>query len=94
MQSGKLTVTGHNSTRIPLAGWPHQVIVRFEREPEPVPCNPHHHHDHDKLEYEVIGIDDDQRDHHRPEHHHHDRLFFLVIKWDVSEIREIEWIAF
>jgi hypothetical protein len=93
MQSGELTVTGNNSTRIPLAGWPRQVIVRFEREHEhePVPCNPHHH---DRLEYEIIGVDEDHHDHRRPGHHHHDRQYFLVIRWEVAAIREIEWIVF
>lgn len=93
MQSGELTVTGHDSTMIPLAGWPRQVIVRFEREDEHhhVPCNPHHH---DKLEYEVIGEDEDPREHHKPGHHHHDRKFFLVIKWEVASIRDIVWIVF
>jgi len=91
MQSGELTVTGRNSTRIPLTGWPRQVIVRFKHEIVPVPCNPHHR---DELEYEVIGIDENMRDHHKPGHHHHDRQYFLVIRWEVSGIREIEWIVF
>lgn len=88
MQSGELTVTGCNSTRIPIAAWPRQVIVRFKHEHEIVPCNPHHK---DELEFEIIGIDEHLRDHRKPGHHHHDRQFFLVINWEVSGIREIVW---
>jgi|HubBroStandDraft_5_1064220.scaffolds.fasta_scaffold75559_2 hypothetical protein len=88
MQSGELTVTGKNSTRIPLVRWPREVKVYFKGEPTHVPCHPHHP---DELEYEVIGVDEDPKQHHKPGHHHHDRQFFLLIKWNVSGIREIVW---
>lgn len=90
MQSGELTVTGKDSTRILLAGRPREVIVRFKHEHHHVPCNPHHH---DLLEYEVIFVDESPREHHRLGHHHHDRLFYLVIRWEVSGMREIDWIV-
>lgn len=93
MQSGTLTVTGRGTTRIQLAVRPRRVEVHFV-EQDPVPCNPHHHHhEHDHLHYEVIGEDEDQRHHHEPGHHHHDREFFLIISWEVAEVREIRWFA-
>ena len=92
MQSGELTVTGKDSTRILLVGWPREVLVHFEGEPTPVPCDPHHHHHHhDKLEYRVIGVDEDPRVHHDPKHHHRDRQFYLYIEWQVTGVREIVW---
>jgi hypothetical protein len=91
MQSGTLTVTGNNSTLIPLLGHPHKVLVHFKDEIEPVPCNPHHHHDH--LEHKIEHIDEDRRHHHEPGHHHHDRQYALFIRWEVSGVREIDWIV-
>lgn len=90
MQSGELTVTGKGSSLIPLSARPREVLVRFKREHEPVPCAPHHH---DRLEHRIEHEDEDTRDHHRVGHHHHDRLFFLFIEWEVSGLREIEWIV-
>lgn len=88
MQSGSLTVTGNNSTIIPLIGYVHKVLVRFKDECEVFPCN-NHHHDHlsHKIEYE----DEDPRHHNAPGHHHHDRKFVLFLKWEVNGVREIEW---
>jgi hypothetical protein len=79
MQSGELVVTATGSLTIPLAGEPREVSVRFRHPHHHIPCNPHHH---DKLEYQITS-----------EHLklHHDHLFFLVIEWEVSGIREIEW---
>ena len=90
MQSGKINVTGRNSIRIPLTGFVREVCVRFEHEHEHVPCNPHHH---DRLEWEIECEDEDRRRHHdhEHEHHHEDRKFILVIRWEVSGMREIEW---
>ena len=90
MQSGTLTVTGKNSTIIPLSGRPRETEVHFKHEHNPVPCNPHHH---DHLEWKVIFEDEDAKSHHKVNHHHHDRLFFLMIEWDVSGLREIDYIV-
>jgi len=91
MKLGELTVTGNNSTRILLDGWPHEIFVDFKKEIEHVPCNPHHH---DFLEYFIDCVDEDPRHHHDPGHHHQNRQFYLVIKWKVSGIREILWYVF
>jgi hypothetical protein len=76
MQSGELTVTGKNSIHIPLEHLPAEVKVYFKDDCEVVPCNPHHV---DRLEYEV---------HTNNKHHMH---FMLIVKWDVSDVREIVW---
>lgn len=89
MQSGQLTVSGKNSTRILLAGRPREVFVRFV-DVDPVPCDPHHHR-HDHLQYEVEAVDEDRKHHHDPGHHHHDRQFYLIISWEVVGVREIFW---
>jgi hypothetical protein len=89
MQSGNLTVTGNNSVRIPLLGRPREVFCHFRHEHEPVPCNPHHQ---DHLEYKIESVDEDLHIHIRIDHHHHDRQFVLVIKWNVVDVREIEWL--
>jgi hypothetical protein len=94
MQSGNLIVTGENFTSIMLSGRPREVVVRFKDEEEferrHHPCNPHHK---DFLAYEVVREDETLAEHHRLEHHHHDRLFFLLIKWRVEGVREIDWIV-
>jgi hypothetical protein len=76
MQSGELIVTGKDRATILLTGMPSEVKVHFKHEVDLVPCNPHHR---DCLEYEV-----------RASHHHHHK-FVLLIKWDVSSVREITW---
>jgi hypothetical protein len=78
MQSGELFVTGKDEAIIALNGFPRKVRVDFKGEPVVTPCNPHHH---DKLEWEV----------HRSHHHHGG--FILIIKWEVTGVREIEWTA-
>lgn len=88
MQSGELIVTGKDSIRILLHGYPREITVRFKHDHHPVPCNPN---DADWLEYEVVHEDEDPRLHAHPGHHHHDRQFYLSIKWDVSGVREIVW---
>jgi hypothetical protein len=78
MQSGQLIVTGKDEATIPLSGIPCEVKVHFKHELEVTPCNPHHR---DCLEYEV----------HVNHHHNHHNKFKLVIKWEVSGVREITW---
>ena len=80
MQSGELIVTGKVKATIPLNGIPSEVKVHFKHELEMTPCNPHHR---DCLEYEV------HTNHHQG-HHHHGK-FVLLIKWEVSGVREIVW---
>lgn len=84
-QTGDLTVTGHAHVTINLDDLPHSVEVKFKPKHEPPPCDPHHHHhhhhDHDELEWNV----------HRNFEMHH--AYTLVIKWKVSNVREIIWIA-
>jgi hypothetical protein len=76
MQSGELIVTGKDKATIPLNGIPSEVKVHFKHDLELTPCNPHHR---DCLEYEV-----------HVSHHHHSR-FVLLIRWEVSSVREIVW---
>lgn len=94
MQAGHLTVTGEGSTSIPLSGRPRDVLVRFKPAPDPTPCNPFdHHHDKDHLSHRIDHEDEDKKNHHKPGHHHHDRKFFLLIKWRVGQVREIDWVV-
>lgn len=104
MQTGELTVTGNNHTSILLAGKPREVFVRFkgdlyEHQDHPQsshshhhhhPCNPHHK---DHLEWEVVANDETSLEHSRLLHHHHDRQYYLVIRWQVDGVREIDWIT-
>jgi hypothetical protein len=76
MQSGELTVTGHDHAIIPLRGMPAKVTVHFEDHIIPIPCNPHHH---DELHHAV----------HRSNEHHSG--FVLRISWRVSGVREVIW---
>jgi len=76
MQSGELTVTGKNSIQIPLEHIPTEVKVHFKDHFVMVPCNPQNA---DSLEYEV---------HTTNKHHNH---FVLIIKWNVSSVREVVW---
>lgn len=88
MQSGNLTVTGNDLTIIPLRGKPRNVEVHFKFEKHHHPCNPHHH---DHLHWSIRYEDEDPHMHRRLDHHHHDRLFFLIIEWEVESVREIDW---
>lgn len=100
MQTGELTVTGNNHTSILLAGKPREVFVRFKGDlyehqghrdfSHHHPCNPHHK---DHLEWEIRGEDETALEHSRLLHHHHDRHYYLVIRWEVDGVREIDWIA-
>lgn len=81
-QGGELIVTGHDKVEIHLKDFPHKVDVVFKHKHEPPPCDSHHHHLHDRLEWEV----------HRNYSHHH--AYTLIIKWHVSEVREIMWFAY
>jgi hypothetical protein len=91
MQTGELTVSGKGSASIPLSGRPREVSVRFKHDHHPFP--PCDHHDHDKLSHRITFQDEDPREHRRLNHVHHDRLFFLLIEWDVHDIREVVWVA-
>ncbi len=75
MQSGELIVTGEDKVEIVLRGEPAQVAVKFKDTCVIVPCNPQHY---DDLEYEVVK-------------HHHKHHYTLVIRWNVSGVREIVW---
>lgn len=76
MQSGELTVTGKDRAIIPLHHFPSEVKVRFADHEEKVPCN---HHHHDELEWEI----------------HASNVvvggYVLVIRWSVTNVREIVW---
>lgn len=76
MQSGELIITGKSRITIPLNGFPSEVRAHFKDELEMAPCNPHHA---DLLEYEV-QISNANRS-----------GFVLLIKWDVTGVREIKW---
>lgn len=76
MQSGELIITGKSRIIIPLNGFPSEVRAHFKDELEMVPCNPHHA---DRLEYEVLVSN------------MHRGGFALLIKWEVTGVREIKW---
>lgn len=75
-QAGELIVTGHNKAEMTLRHHqPEEVFVRFKEH--------HHHHtipcnpqQYDDLEWEL---------HYRHSH------YILVIKWNVSDTRDIVW---
>lgn len=77
MQSGELIVIGKDRVVIPLHGFPCAVKCRFTRDMCVIPCNPHHN---DSLEYEVLAS-----------HYQNHKGFVLVIKWNVSGVRDIVW---
>lgn len=81
-EGGELIVVGHDKVEIPLKDFPHRVEVMFKHKHEPPPCDPHHHHHTDRLEWEI----------HRNFHSHH--AYSLHIRWHVSEVREIIWVAY
>ena len=81
MQSGEIIVTGKDEAVINLKGKPSKVIVHFKDHSHVVPCN---HHHHDELEWEVQRY---------KRHHQHLSGYVLVIKWDVTNVREIKWSA-
>lgn len=76
MQSGELFVTGKDEAKVALSGFPSKVKVFFVGEPTIIPCNPHHR---DRLDWEV----------HRSHAHHGG--FTLIIKWEVTGVRKIEY---
>lgn len=80
MQSGQLFVSGKNKVIINLKGHPDKVSVHFHGHSHVVPCN--HHHHHDSLEWEVIV--DNKHDHIK---------YTLIIKWNVTDVRQIKWEA-
>jgi hypothetical protein len=100
MQTGQLTVTGNNFTSILLSGRPREVFVRFKGNGPDEHHEHHHHHPHpcnpvhkDKLEWEIKGVDETALQHSRFLHHHHDRQYYLIIRWEVESVREIDWIV-
>ena len=76
MQSGELIVTGQNVATIILHGAPAEVKVHFEHEANIVPCDPQNA---DTLEYEV------------KRNYNVSSGFVLIIRWNVSGVREIKW---
>lgn len=76
MQSGELIVTGSNIATIILSGAPGEVHVHFANEANIVPCDPSNA---DTLEYEVRRS------------HNVASGYVLLIKWNVSGVREIKW---
>lgn len=79
MQAGELIVVGKNEAKILLHKFPYDVKVHFRDQFCETPCNPHHA---DVLEWEV-----------QSSIHHHGG-FVLIIKWNVENVREIEWKVF
>lgn len=77
MQSGELIVIGKDKAVIPLHGFPCAVKAYFKHNMHLIPCNPNHS---DSLEYEVMVA-----------HQNKHKGFVLVIKWNVSGVRDIVW---
>jgi hypothetical protein len=94
-ESGELIITGDDAVEIHLNDIPHHVSVHFKKKPHPSPCDHHgHHHHHDD------DNDDDDHDHERHDkleweiqRSHHNQKYRLIIKWKVSSVREILWLA-
>lgn len=76
MQSGELIVTGNDVATIVLRDAPAEVQVDFKHEETIVPCDPH---TSDTLEFEVRKS------------HNVASGYVLIIQWNVSGVREIEW---
>lgn len=89
VQSGDITATGEGSVRIVLRGKPHHVNVHFVRPPVWIPCN--HHHHHPKLHHFIDHEDESHQTHENPSHFHHDRIYILVIEWEVDGVEDIHW---
>ena len=90
-QSGELMVSGSSEITIPLKSHPDYIRVIFKEVCNIVPCNPHHH---DHLEWEVIS--EDHHDHHQDHGahgHKHELKYSLHIKYEVSGVRDIIWVA-
>lgn len=79
MQSGELIVTGKDHVTIKLHGNPSKVVVKFKDDCVLVPCNP-------------VILDSLQWDINRSFTHHGG--YDLHIKWNVSDVREIEWAVY
>jgi hypothetical protein len=92
MQSGELVVTGKDKVEIDLGHrHPKSVIVKFSDDCVIVPCNPRHH---DELRWDVKN-----RHHKHPHDARHDHCkhrdeYILTIKWHVTGVRTIEWVAY
>lgn len=81
MQSGEIDVTGKDKIEINLGKChPGRVIVRFEGNYHHVPCNPKHH---DELRWEIKNKNSGV-----------ENTFALIISWDVTNVRTIEWVAY
>lgn len=78
MQSGEFNVIGKDEVQVSLLGFPSKVKVEFTDHCMVIPCNPHHR---DSLEWEVVRT------------HHHHGGFTLIIKWEVTGVRDIKWTA-
>ena len=77
-QKGELVVTGKNSIRIPLDGFPKSIKVYFKNVSEIVPCNPN---DVDFVECDIHTSNSTRSG------------YILLIKWNVSGVREIVYEA-
>lgn len=76
--SGRLCVSGKGSSEFIFQGsYPETVFVHFDDEAcPPAPCNPCDPGQEDLLDWKIIR------------HHHH---YILIIEWDVSNMRQIDW---
>jgi len=82
MWSGELVVIGHDEVRIKLGErHPENVNVAFigEQMPACIPCN---HQQYDKCHWRIMHTA-----------HGYDRHYYLVITWNVSDLRLIRWYA-
>jgi len=75
---GHLCVSGCGDLEIPLKHRPENTFVYFSEDPSCHPCNPG---SNDYLEWEVVHT-------HGPHSHHE---YLLIIKWNVSSMREVIW---
>ena len=92
MQSGELDVTGKDKVEIVLGErHPDSIIVKFKGHHHHVPCNPKHH---DELRWELKNKHHHHPHDHRNDHCNHKDIYVLIISWNVTDMRTIEWLVY
>ena len=79
VELGELVVVGKGEIEIDIGyKYPIDTSVRFVNDCTTVPCNPHH----DRLNWKIKKVHNSESN---------KKHFMLVINWNVSGIRVIEW---
>lgn len=92
MQSGELDVTGHGKVEIILGNrHPNNIVVKFKGGHHHVPCNPKHN---DELRWELENKHHSHPHDYRHDHCQHEDKYVLIVSWNVTDVRTIEWVAY